>query len=433
MTDMAATAATAATGPGPLVSVVMCAYRAAATLPAAIASVLRQSCRNLELIVVDDASGDASCDIVRDLARADPRVRLLALGVNRGAAAARNGALDIARGEWVAIVDSDDLIHPRRFERLIAAAEARGADMVADDMVPFSDDPGTGGGTLFSRMAGDRGRLIDATAFVRSDLSGGTASLGYCKPLFRRRALGQMRYDETVGIGEDFDFCLRLLMAGRSLLLWPDPSYLYRRHAGSLSHRLSVDQVARQIAAQDRLAVPARQDRPGLRAALDARRERLDRALAYERLVAAIRSRDLTTALRALIRRPALGADLLRSVDDRRRRRRSAGQSRETGPIRLRLLAEGVCAPPPDGGVDLTVPGLPAGRPAVDHAALAGRLAALHGRAPLDVTVRGAGALHGLGYLPGARRIRVELLHGEELPDPDGLPPLHEVRCTPGG
>ncbi|MFW5655445.1 MAG: glycosyltransferase family 2 protein, partial [Roseicyclus sp.] len=195
-------------GAPPKVSVVMCAYRSAATLPAAVASVLRQSCRDLELIVVDDASGDRSCEIVRGLSRADARVRLLSLETNGGAAGARNRALEIARGEWVAIVDSDDLIHPRRFERLIAAAEARGADMVADDMVPFSDGPGTGGTTLFGGIAGGRARLIGAADFVRSDLRTGGGSLGYCKPLIRRSALGATRYDEDIGIGEDFDFCL---------------------------------------------------------------------------------------------------------------------------------------------------------------------------------------------------------------------------------
>ncbi|MFW5641644.1 MAG: hypothetical protein ACOCY0_02655, partial [Roseicyclus sp.] len=77
--------------------------------------------------------------------------------------------------------------------------------------------------------------------------------------------------------------------------------------------------------------------------------------------------------------------------------------------------------------IALTVPPLAADRPASDHAGLAGRLAALHGAAPLLVTVRGAGALHALGYLPGARRIRVELLPGEALPDAAALPPVDEV------
>jgi succinoglycan biosynthesis protein ExoO len=407
----------------PKVSVVMCTHGAAATLPSAIASVLRQTCRDLEVIVADDASRDESCEIVRGLGAMDERVRLLTSPVNRGPSAARNRAIDDARGEWVAIVDSDDLIHPNRLERLIEAAEAHGADMVADDVVPFGDTPGIGGSTFFAGIANGRGLIINAAEFVRSDLSGRSGSLGYCKPVIRREALGGLRYDETIGIGEDFDFCLRLLAGGRRFLLWPDPSYLYRRHSASMSHRLSAGALEGQIAAQDRLEGGG----PELAPVLVQRRRILDRALAYERLVAQVKDGRLAAASGAVARRPALVADLGRSLSDRRRRNRRAHSNPPGAPTHVFLIPKGDSRPETADGIALEVPPLRPAVPAADHAGLAGRLAAIAGEGPVRVTVRGAEALHGLGYLPNARRIRVELLPGETLSDAASLPFLDEL------
>ncbi len=139
--------------PPPVVSVVMANFRGAAHLAASMASVLAQSERLLELIVADDASDDDSVAIARRIGEGDDRVRVIASPQNAGPAATRNLGLDAARGEWIAIVDSDDLIHPERLERLIAAAGAADADLVADDLVYFGAVPEPQGRTLLQPMA----------------------------------------------------------------------------------------------------------------------------------------------------------------------------------------------------------------------------------------------------------------------------------------
>src|ERR1700693_1467899 len=96
----------------PTVSVIIANHNGGAHLGDAIKSVQKQTLRNIEIIVSDDASDDSSVAIVTRLMADDARVRLLSSDCNRGPAAARNKALDIAKGEWIAIVDSDDFIHP---------------------------------------------------------------------------------------------------------------------------------------------------------------------------------------------------------------------------------------------------------------------------------------------------------------------------------
>ena len=97
-------------------------HRGKGVLPAALSSVLGQTLRDIEVIVSDDASPDESREIVAQFMAHDPRVRLVTAPVNQGPAAARNRALEVARGDWIAIVDSDDAIRPERFETLLIAA-----------------------------------------------------------------------------------------------------------------------------------------------------------------------------------------------------------------------------------------------------------------------------------------------------------------------
>jgi glycosyltransferase involved in cell wall biosynthesis len=102
----------------PLVSVIIPCFNAARTLAGAIASVRRQSYRNLEIIAVDDGSRDDTLALLRgEQARG---VRVVARERNGGAAAARNDGIAIARGEFLAFLDADDEWHPDKLSRQIA-------------------------------------------------------------------------------------------------------------------------------------------------------------------------------------------------------------------------------------------------------------------------------------------------------------------------
>ena len=310
----------------PLISVIMANYGASAYLPAALQSVLAQTVSDIELIVSDDASPDDSVAVVRQFATYDPRVRLIEASENRGPAAARNQALQVARGEWIAIVDSDDIVRPARFATLLAAAGDLKADAIADDLHFFSE---TGAGaTLLGAWAGDEPLRISAELFVQTNTSGaGLPPLGYLKPLFRRSRIAGMRYDETIRIAEDYDFLLRLLLEGARFFVLPRALYLYRRHASSISHRLSEAHVLAMIDNQRRL-VADRGERlsPAVSAALERRLSSLYRALAFERLVAAMKGLQTRRALGMLASDPRLLAPLAKSASEhwRSRRRRSA-------------------------------------------------------------------------------------------------------------
>lgn len=104
---------------GPLVSVLMPCWNAGALVEMAARSILGQSWRNLELIVVDDCSTDDSWDVLRRLADSDPRVRILRNTVNLGPYICKNIAVTQASGSYITGHDADDWAHPERIERQV--------------------------------------------------------------------------------------------------------------------------------------------------------------------------------------------------------------------------------------------------------------------------------------------------------------------------
>lgn len=114
----------------PLVSVIMPAYSSERFIGDAISSVLAQTVTDWELIVIDDGSRDRTVEIVSDYAKKDPRIHLMVNEKNMGAGNTRNRGLDVCRGEYVALLDSDDYWQPQMLEKMIARARETQADIL---------------------------------------------------------------------------------------------------------------------------------------------------------------------------------------------------------------------------------------------------------------------------------------------------------------
>ena len=110
---------------GPLVSVLMAAYNAESTIGTALQSLLAQTYRNLEIIVVDDGSDDRTSAVVEVVAGQDARVRLLRPPRPGGPFVARNHALNEAAGEFITVHDADDWSHPRKIEQQVTLMKTR--------------------------------------------------------------------------------------------------------------------------------------------------------------------------------------------------------------------------------------------------------------------------------------------------------------------
>jgi len=133
----------------PIATIVIPAWNAEGFVAEAVQSALRQTEPDIEVLAVDDCSTDGTAALLEALARDDPRLRVLRSRINGGPGAACNLGYAQARGEWVTVLDADDLYLPTRIERLVALAEAAGADMIADNLLQQDFDTGTGLGLHF--------------------------------------------------------------------------------------------------------------------------------------------------------------------------------------------------------------------------------------------------------------------------------------------
>ncbi len=307
----------------PLVTIVMANYNGARYIEAALKTALSQSLRDIEVVVIDDASTDDSADRAAAAASRDGRVRLLRAAVNGGPGAARNLGLEAARGRWIAVMDSDDLMHPERLEYLVAAAERDGADIVADDLLIFHEETGIAPETCLRDRSAASAFWVDAADYVRANtLFRGAESLGYLKPLIRTSLIQDrgLRYDATLRIAEDFDLILRLLTRGARFRVYPRLLYFYRKHNQSISHRLSRRTLEPMLAAHDRLrANVGGRDKP-LDAAMAMRRASLERALDFDDLVTALKRRDWRGAVTKAVTRPSVAVQLREPLIERLRR-----------------------------------------------------------------------------------------------------------------
>lgn len=201
------------------VSVVIPTYNRVDVLPRAVESVLGQTFRDLELLVVDDGSTDETLAYLDDVE--DERLRVVEHETNQGANAARNTGIGAADGEYVAFLDSDDEWHPRKLERQIDRVEPTSTEYVA----AYCDSEQSHGGV--------RGRAISAVASIlaRTDddgpmeggeelvaeilagnLNSGAGSTLLVETAVARRIGG---FDEALDRFQDPEFLLRVVQEGK--------------------------------------------------------------------------------------------------------------------------------------------------------------------------------------------------------------------------
>ncbi|HEU5048440.1 MAG TPA: glycosyltransferase family 2 protein [Rickettsiales bacterium] len=217
------------------VSIAIAAYKAADYLEKAVRSALTQTEQDIEVVIVDDCSPDATCAIAHKLAAEDARVHVVALPKNVGGAGALNRAIDAAQGEWVAVLDADDWYEPTRIEKLLTAAEWAGVDMVADNQHFVDARLGRSVRTAFARTY--HNRTINVNDFLQHTDPTAAFDYGQLKPMFRKAFLQGhgIRYQEEFRDGFDYFMLFDYFLAGGKALLVDEPLYYYLQPFGSVS------------------------------------------------------------------------------------------------------------------------------------------------------------------------------------------------------
>ena len=229
----------------PKLSVIVPVYRVEEYLSACVDSILSQTLRDLELILIDDGSPDHCGDICDAYAQRDARVRVIHQS-NQGVSAARNAGLRVSAGEYIGFVDPDDWVAPKLFDVLYHAAR--------DTEIAIC-------GFTFCKQDGsvEYVQAVPAGVFSQEEMILSIYGMpnrfhgSMCNKLFSRRVLDGLHFDETIAIGEDWLLLYECYCRCRQATAVPECFYFVRSRSGSATRKKSAELYENKLKAYLRL------------------------------------------------------------------------------------------------------------------------------------------------------------------------------------
>lgn len=220
----------------PKISIIIPVHNAEKYLDQCIESILSQTYQALQIICVNDGSSDGSLDVLEQYAAADSRITIESQS-NQGVSAARNRGLEIATGEYIGFVDSDDWLEPTMVDTMLTALLSKKTDMAVCSVTQHDDDKK--GESLTRRSFPNQSFLEPKECHEFVDrFTTGEFDFANWNKLFRRTIIEnhKIRFNPDLQIGEDFLFNLRYITHARSFVILEAQLYHYRIHGGSLWH-----------------------------------------------------------------------------------------------------------------------------------------------------------------------------------------------------
>jgi glycosyltransferase involved in cell wall biosynthesis len=226
---------------GKRVSVIVPAYNVEKYIEKCLESILEQTYRNIEIIVIDDGSKDGTWDIITGLMKSSPRIKGYHQE-NKGVSSARNFGLKEASGDYIQFVDGDDYIPRDAVEKLVTALETNSAEWVncqyhrvdenGDGLEDYNFTKG------YIELANENSKLV----FIRDILLEYFAGFEiwnklYISDLIRK---GNLKFDEKCHMGEDLEFNICYCLQAGSIVCIEDRLYFYRVRGGSAMQSITA-------------------------------------------------------------------------------------------------------------------------------------------------------------------------------------------------
>ncbi|MGN1300444.1 MAG: glycosyltransferase family 2 protein [Clostridia bacterium] len=213
-----------------LISVIIPVYKVEKYLEQCISSVIRQTYRNLEIILVDDGSPDNCPKICDEYAKKDNRIRVIHKK-NGGVSSARNIGIDKAKGKWIAFIDSDDWVEENYIERLHVCAVKENADIAlcGYNRIIFNKIEKINSSGKINRYSGNQ--------YLTNSLNPQTG-FGLCHmKLINRKIIKNIRFDESLEVGEDALFNIMITKNIKCAVNNNESLYNYRINTNSVVRR----------------------------------------------------------------------------------------------------------------------------------------------------------------------------------------------------
>lgn len=218
------------------VSIIVPVYKVENYLPECIDSIVNQTYRNIEVILIDDGSPDKCPQICDNYALQDSRIKVVHK-INGGLSDARNIGLDICNGEYIIFVDSDDIIHKKMVERLVSTLEEENAEIVECSTIRFNNSINVssfieGQATIYNKVDALRELILDH-AFHQT----------VWNKIYTKKVIDNILF--PVGkYNEDEYWTYRVFANANKVVSLPDSLYYYRQRDNSIiHHRYSIKRL----------------------------------------------------------------------------------------------------------------------------------------------------------------------------------------------
>ncbi len=214
----------------PLISIIVPVYNVEQYLDACVTSIVNQTYKNIEIILVDDGSTDNSSKMCDIWSERDPRIKVIKKQ-NGGASSARNAGLDIATGDYIGFVDSDDYIDPCMYEKMLEAISDKAIKICCCNTYRILKN-----GEIQKLKAETVKKEMDTTAAVKDLFL--TESTSLCDKLFEASLFDDIRFPsgET---NEELSLLIPLIVKGNGIVKVSDALYYYREREGSVTTSLT--------------------------------------------------------------------------------------------------------------------------------------------------------------------------------------------------
>lgn len=218
--------------PNPLVSIIVSVYNVALYLPRCLDSLTRQTYRNLEIILVDNAATEPCLSVCEKYARQDNRIKIVHLSKNAGPTGARAAGVTASTGDWIGFCDSDDWFELNAVEILLNLHQQTGAEIVWGQVSYYKTDSPIIE-KIFTRDVNLKHLSLEEILSTRRPFC-------WDKLYARRLVDAGLQFNTTLSLGEDIDFVFHAAQLANFTAFTEKIVYCYFLHPQSTSHVLSI-------------------------------------------------------------------------------------------------------------------------------------------------------------------------------------------------
>ena len=214
-----------------LISVIVPVFNVKEYLERCVSSILCQTYKNIEVILVDDGSTDGSGELSEEIAKRDERVKVIRKA-NGGVSSARNVGLEVAAGEYIGFVDGDDYIEPDMYEFLHNLIVENNADVACGGMVRDYKDGFTENNLYKNELL-----LLNSSDILFLFVEEKKIACGVCDKLFKKKIVKNLKFDNSIILGEDFIFAFSAFYYSNKIVVQNLCKYHYYMRDSSCIHK----------------------------------------------------------------------------------------------------------------------------------------------------------------------------------------------------